>query len=136
MPISSTKSMSNFFAGFLASGKDVGLMIVPTRISSFIKSSILAILIEPLFYMFTHFYAALCSFLLLELLEDHINIPIPSIKRKIPNQEVVPRFSPNMNTPNNAAVNGSTKASVTAVDDDTWLRPVAKSKYATPDDIS
>ena len=46
----------------------------------------------------------------------------------MPNQEVVSKYSPNMKTPNNAAVNGSANASVTAVDEETWISPFAKRK--------
>ncbi len=41
MPTSSPKSICSFIAGFLASGKGVALMTVPTRISSLIKSQFL-----------------------------------------------------------------------------------------------
>jgi hypothetical protein len=47
-----------------------------------------------------------------EFLDDHIKIP--SIRRKIPIQEVTFKYSPNKKTPNKADVNGSANASVTA----------------------
>lgn len=80
-----------------------------------------------LYYPFT---SIPCS--LLEFLDDHINIPIPSIKRKIPDQEVMFKYSSNNKTPNSAAVNGSANASVTAVDEETFTRPLAKRRYAIP----
>lgn len=66
--------------------------------------------------------------MLIDFWGDHNNIPIPSIKRVIPNQEFIVKFSPNKNTPNNAAVKGSAYESVTAVDEEIWVRPLAKSK--------
>lgn len=38
------------------------------------------------------------------------------------------KLSFNNKTPNNAAVKGSTNANVTAVDEETWIRPLEKSK--------
>lgn len=65
-----------------------------------------------------------------DLLENPINIPIPNSKRKMPIHDVTLKYSPNRKTPNKAAVNGSANESVTAVEEETWIKPLEKRKYA------
>lgn len=52
-------------------------------------------------------------------------MPIPNKRKLIPVQDMIVKCSPNRKTPNMAAVNGSAKDKVTAVDEETWARPFA-----------
>lgn len=72
------------------------------------------------------------TFDLVIFFDDQTNNPIPKSKSEIPIQENIFKYSPTTKTPNNAAVSGSASESVTAVDEETPERPLAKRKYANP----